>query len=116
MKYLKYFTNESDYQTFKDSEEYITPNVSYVEEINGVKFNPNVTSVSLIEFTVEGTPYQAEEGMTWQEFVDSNYNDGHVTINKSYVKYDGATIDNGGSFALASDVIVNGGTYNRAPM
>ena len=54
--------------------------------------------------------------MTWQEFVDSSYNDGYVTINKSYVKYDGSRIDNGGSFALASDVIVNGGTYNRAPM
>lgn len=31
---------------------------------------------SLIEFTVEGTPYQAEEGMTWGEFVESEYNNG----------------------------------------
>lgn len=42
MKYLKYFTNESDYQTFKDSEDYILPNVSYVEENAIVMFNPNM--------------------------------------------------------------------------
>lgn len=31
-------------------------------------------SVSLISFTVEGTSYQAEEGMTWSEWVESEYN------------------------------------------
>lgn len=29
---------------------------------------------SLIIFTVAGTSYQAEEGMTWAEFIDSEYN------------------------------------------
>ena len=31
-------------------------------------------SVNLITFTVNGTEYQAEEGMTWGEWVDSEYN------------------------------------------
>mgnify|MGYP003290262559 CR=1 FL=1 len=39
MKYLKYFTNESDYQTFKGSEDYVLPNVSYVVEGDKVKYN-----------------------------------------------------------------------------
>lgn len=42
MKYLKQFANQSDYQAFKESEDYILPNVSFVEEINGVEFNPYV--------------------------------------------------------------------------
>lgn len=42
MKYLKQFANESDYQAFKESEEYITPNVSYVVENSGVSFSPYV--------------------------------------------------------------------------
>lgn len=41
MKYLKYFTNVSDYQAFKESEDYILPNVSYVENSDVVMFNPN---------------------------------------------------------------------------
>lgn len=30
--------------------------------------------VSLISFTIDGTEYQAEEGMTWGEWVESEYN------------------------------------------
>lgn len=29
---------------------------------------------NLIQFYVDGYPYQAEEGMTWQDFIDSEYN------------------------------------------
>jgi hypothetical protein len=32
------------------------------------------SSVSLISFTIEGTTYQAVEGMTWREWVESEYN------------------------------------------
>jgi hypothetical protein len=35
---------------------------------------------SMIEFTINGTPYQAEEGMTWGEFVESEYNNGDFEI------------------------------------
>lgn len=38
--------------------------------------------------------YQAEEGMTWAEFIASDYNDGSFTANGNYVKwtYSGSTI------------------------
>lgn len=39
MKYLKYFTNESDYQTFKDSEDYVLPNVSYAVDTDKVFYH-----------------------------------------------------------------------------
>ena len=39
------------------------------DEINGL-FTP-----PLITFSVSGTEYQAEEGMTWEEWVDSEYNE-----------------------------------------
>lgn len=45
MKYLKYFTNESDYQTFKDSEDYVLPNVSYAVDTDKVFYSSsNVTN------------------------------------------------------------------------
>ena len=31
-------------------------------------------SISIINFTIDGTSYQAEEGMTWAEWVESDYN------------------------------------------
>ena len=33
-------------------------------------------SATLITFTIDGTEYQAEEGMTWEQWVDSEYNSG----------------------------------------
>jgi hypothetical protein len=43
MKYLKYFEQASAYEAYKASSDYVTPNVSYVVETEGVsyeKFNP----------------------------------------------------------------------------
>lgn len=41
-----------------------------------------ISQVTLISFTIAGTSYQAEEGMTWAEWVDSEYN-----VNQGYVLY-----------------------------
>ena len=39
----------------------------------------DVAAAQLITFTIDGTSYQAEEGMTWGEWVDSKYNtDEHI--------------------------------------
>ena len=64
--------------------EYIVPeNVSSIAvELKYAKTSSTIrititTSVSeptLISFTIDGTSYQAEEGMTWTEWVDSKYN------------------------------------------
>lgn len=40
MKYLKYFQQNSEYQTYKESADFITPNVSYIKETEGVSFEP----------------------------------------------------------------------------
>lgn len=42
MKHLKRFKTEVGYTQFKDTENFVLPNVSYVEETKDVKFNPNV--------------------------------------------------------------------------
>ena len=41
MKYLKLFNSTTEYDTFKNSEQYILPNVSYVINNNSVIFTPS---------------------------------------------------------------------------
>lgn len=43
----------------------------------------NVEENNMIEFTINGTPYQAEEGMTWGEWVNSDYNTSNFISNGS---------------------------------
>ena len=88
-KYLKLFNKLSDYETFKGGLDWITPNVSLILE-NGkqMRYNkrvvlpskPNIPSTNLITFTIDGVEYQAEEGMTWGEWVESKYNTIQYTI------------------------------------
>jgi len=40
MKYIKVFNTDSEYQIFKDGEDYVTPNVSLINDNNAVCFNP----------------------------------------------------------------------------
>ena len=42
MKYLKKFNQASEYEVFKESEDFITPNVSYIVDGSEVKFGPAV--------------------------------------------------------------------------
>lgn len=42
-------------------------------------------TASLISFTIDGTEYQAEDGMTWEEWLESAYN----TANYSYLLLEG---------------------------
>ena len=44
-----------------------------------------IADVNLISFTVDGTIYQAEDGMTWAEWCDSKYNPGHFYIKQHSV-------------------------------
>ena len=73
----------------KESDRIITINALLEEVKNGqalLEFLQNNAakqgSQTLISFTIAGESYQAEEGMTWQQWVDSTYNTG------SYVVYD----------------------------
>jgi hypothetical protein len=121
MKYLNKFENESDYQAFKSSSEYVEPNVSLIENGNTIFYEP-VKPTTLISFTVYDTIYQAEEGMTWIEFCESKYNY-HPSYGKqyfSYSVYSNPESENTVDFALGSirvknvdpyDVIISGKTY-----
>ena len=68
-------------------------------------------SVSLITFTIAGTEYKAEEGMTWGDWIKSTYNPGgfEEVTQMDYVYYTsilGARIKKSdGSFVLLTDYI-----------
>lgn len=67
-----------------------------------------VSAVSLITFTYGSTSYQAESGMTWVEWVASDYNTDGFTISGSYVySSTGAKVDD----VTSTDTIVDGGAY-----
>ena len=40
MKYIKTFNNSADYQAFKGGGDFITPNVSYIKDTEGIKLKP----------------------------------------------------------------------------
>lgn len=42
MKYLKYFKEASDYEAYKNGNDYVLPNVSYIEETKGVSYEPAI--------------------------------------------------------------------------
>ena len=62
-------------------------------------------NVSLISFKIDVISYQAEKGMTWDEWIASEYNtDGFADDNYCWTIYEGRSI-------TGSDVIVEGYTY-----
>ena len=69
---------------------------------------------SIITFTVNRTEYQAEEGMTWGEWVDSEYN-----VNRSFeidpfdnsIGYGSRYVSNDEGYVFASDIIQEGYVY-----
>lgn len=112
MKYLKKFQTNADYQAFKNSSDYITPNISVIKEnVSGNDFNimfePFVGTVSLIIFTINDVGHQAEEGMTWQEWCDSEYNTYGVYCSGNNIIGPGVFI----AGQTPSDVISNGYAY-----
>jgi hypothetical protein len=72
----------------------------------------------MIYFNVNGIQYVAETGMTWQEFIDSDYSSGSVFISGNYVKYmvtgfDFAYLtDSIANYVFATDQIIDGGYYS----
>ena len=119
MKHLKLFNNESEYQSFTESTDYVTPNVCAVKDGQGgvkkdfVFFNPEEEiNVNLITFYIGYTPYQCEDGMTWEEFVNSKYNsEGLFQIIGNYVKYNQDPIAFNDTAAHNTDTILKDYKY-----
>ena len=69
---------------------------------------------NLIRFTIEGFEYQAEQGMTWAEWIESEYNsiDCYILNNKIHY-YNGDLLKDVNSRVTqeASSIISNNGIY-----
>ena len=138
MKYLKKFETNADYQSFKNGSDWTIPNVSLIEEkfsddnnnyiiFNNVKPSTFTVGVMSAYIDIEG-PYEFKEGMTWNEFLNSNYNNGKFLratnfINEGEVCYDltevwgvvehikKSEIINDENGVLLSDKIINNHVY-----
>ena len=127
MKYVKKF------ETLQSADGYVIPNpfIGHVENGQIIANNEDgkklevegggiiiVNAVTLISFTIDGTTYQAEQGMTWGQWKDSEYNTNNYTIiNEHYIgKRSGSRfryIQNAHTlnYIYASDIITNDMTY-----
>ena len=67
------------------------------------------SNITLITFTIGTSEYQAEEGMTWSEWVNSEYNYANFSISSAnrVMSSNGDHITIAGSNVLASDIISN---------
>lgn len=75
--------------------------------------NWSVLERNLITFTLSGYgEFQAEEGMTWEEFCNSKYNTDSFTIHDGTLRYGEFTIMIEGGFIIyPDDVIIANGVY-----
>ena len=68
--------------------------------------------ITLISFTIDDTTYQAEDGMTWEEWVNSDYNVNtcgvQVNANTDIEPGPGSTC----GFSATGSFIIKGGNYN----
>lgn len=73
------------------------------------------SEVTLISFTVGSTTYQAEEGMKWYEWCDSEYNTDGYYIDGNFVRpIAGIVVTNANAnFVSPSSTIINGYAYDR---
>ena len=116
LKNIKLFSTDSDRTTYESSASYETPYVSKVAADNSIHYNKQVR---IIEFTFNtvatSTILQAEEGMTWGEWVNSSYNITNFYISEDYIR-DGALLvgkSDVGSISPVGpdDIIVINGIY-----
>ena len=73
---------------------------------------------SLITFTIDGVQYQAEEGMTWEEWVNSEFNiSSNYYAEENKIRYElggGPTyVEYNGGFVLTTEVIINQARYSN---
>lgn len=84
----------------------------YITDIDNL-LGGGIEGAKLITFTIEGKEYQAEEGMTWAEWCDSEYN----TAPMAYIQYDFVYYSKDGATAERiygvdpTDFIIDGETY-----
>jgi hypothetical protein len=80
MKYLRVFNNDAEYQTFTEGDEYVTPNICYINETKGMLFKPCTNHI--IYYTSSDnniiTPYVTN--VFGANIVSNTYKDGQGMI------------------------------------
>ncbi len=83
-------------------------------EFGDIKFTySTVDSPALVRFTVGGTTYYAEKGMTWEEWVNTSYNISGFDILSPYVRTEFCYYVDG---VLYNDIIYENDYYIRSGM
>lgn len=81
----------------------------FVIFVDGVEM---ATVFNIITFTIDGTPYQAVEGMTWRQWVGSSYNTGGFYEASGYEIWDAVGyIQSGNTKVEANGIIIHNVPY-----
>lgn len=71
----------------------------------------------MISFSIDGTTYQAEDGMTWAEWLNSEYNIDGYKYNEEYTTISSSLgmeiLKTDGSLINLNEEIVQGATYDE---
>jgi hypothetical protein len=125
MKYLKYFEQASAYEDYKNGSDYITPNVSYIVEIDNVKYEVGKQEAKQITFTLSISStfvdfgeltFTCNEGDTWADLVAKGYEGFSISDDLPYYTNENGEfgICNDGpevNYAHSNEVIEDGKTY-----
>ena len=84
MKYLKYFEQASDYASYKDRSDFITPNVSWVKAEDVVFYNPRSNEPSLLPLKFKAY-YDGEYYDMFMEHKDESNKDYNIAIYNTIV-------------------------------
>ena len=107
MKYLKYFKTDADYQNYFNSDDFVTPNVSYVEDTNIVYYKATNTIFATYSATVDNKLAIANTSNVKSLKVNGN----NVSFGNAYY------FESNGEYKveieLINDSIINGVIYDE---
>lgn len=107
-------TLPNDIKWANDSAPTIAENKIYqVSILKGLASVLEFSNVNLISFAIEDKTYIAEDGMTWQEWVNSSYNGNGYAINGSLVIWSTNYVGLNYSAVSLSDLITPGANYEH---
>ena len=94
--------------------------VEVTEEYDGTVTITNPEPENLMSFTIDGTTYQSADGMTWLEWVNSEYNTAGYYCSNAYDyvgnsddKYSYLVKRSNGTLVVGSEYIINGEAYTN---
>ena len=93
--------------------------ISYynIDDVAGVRpvivINKNLidVNINILEFNVNGVSYQYEEGMTWEEWINSKYNIDEAETDGTYIYFNSENIGTNNTCINSSDLINNNLNY-----